>query len=43
LIAAQIPVEGPVGRVLVEAYEPKDRDRHDMAQVRATFGVDTHC
>ena len=23
-------------------YEPKDRDRHDMAQLRAAFGIDTH-
>jgi lincosamide nucleotidyltransferase A/C/D/E len=26
-----------------QGYEPKDRDRHDMAQLRAAFGVDTHC
>jgi lincosamide nucleotidyltransferase A/C/D/E len=25
-----------------QGYEPKDRDRHDMAQLRAAFGVDTH-
>lgn len=24
-----------------QGYEPKDRDRHDMAQLRAAFGVDT--
>ena len=26
---------------LHQGYEPKDRDRHDMAQLRAAFGVDT--
>jgi lincosamide nucleotidyltransferase A/C/D/E len=25
-----------------QGYEPKDRDRHDMAQLRAAFGIDTH-
>ena len=25
-----------------QGYGPKDRDRHDMAQLRAAFGVDTH-
>jgi lincosamide nucleotidyltransferase A/C/D/E len=25
-----------------QGYEPKDRDRHDMAELRAAFGVDTH-
>ncbi|MFH9067085.1 nucleotidyltransferase domain-containing protein [Streptomyces coeruleorubidus] len=25
-----------------QGYEPSDRDRHDMAQLRETFGVTTH-
>src|SRR5277367_6396805 len=25
-----------------QGYEPRDRDRHDMAQLRAAFGLDTH-
>jgi lincosamide nucleotidyltransferase A/C/D/E len=25
-----------------QGYEPKDHDRHDMAQLRAAFGIDTH-
>jgi hypothetical protein len=25
-----------------QGYEPKDRDRHDMAQLRAAFGLDRH-
>jgi lincosamide nucleotidyltransferase A/C/D/E len=25
-----------------QGYEPGDRDRHDMAQLRAAFGLDTH-
>jgi lincosamide nucleotidyltransferase A/C/D/E len=25
-----------------QGYEPTDRDRHDMAQLRAAFGLDTH-
>jgi lincosamide nucleotidyltransferase A/C/D/E len=25
-----------------QGYEPKDRDRHDMAQLRGAFGLDTH-
>jgi lincosamide nucleotidyltransferase A/C/D/E len=25
-----------------QGYEPKDRDRHDMAQLRGAFGIDTH-
>jgi len=25
-----------------QGYEPTDRDRHDMAALRAAFGLDTH-
>lgn len=25
-----------------QGYEPADRDRHDMAQLRRAFGIDTH-
>jgi lincosamide nucleotidyltransferase A/C/D/E len=25
-----------------QGYEPTDRDLHDMAQLRATFGIITH-
>jgi len=25
-----------------QGYEPSERDRHDMAQLRAAFGIDTH-
>jgi lincosamide nucleotidyltransferase A/C/D/E len=25
-----------------QGYEPKDRDRHDMAQLRGAFGIDTY-
>ncbi|WP_411543913.1 nucleotidyltransferase domain-containing protein [Kitasatospora sp. DSM 101779] len=25
-----------------QAYEPTDRDRHDMAQPRQAFGIATH-
>src|SRR5271170_2515171 len=25
-----------------QGYEPTDRDRHDMAQLRGAFGIDTH-
>ena len=25
-----------------QGYEPEDRDRHDMAQLRAAFGIDAH-
>ncbi|KMS71427.1 amino acid transporter [Streptomyces viridochromogenes] len=25
-----------------QGYEPTDRDRHDMAQLRRVFGIDTH-
>jgi lincosamide nucleotidyltransferase A/C/D/E len=47
-------VTGRIGRAVVpclsaeqqaifhHGYEPKDRDRHDMAQLRAAFGIDTH-
>jgi lincosamide nucleotidyltransferase A/C/D/E len=41
--------DSPVGCLSAEqqvyfhqGYEPKDRDRHDMAQLRAAFGIDTH-
>jgi lincosamide nucleotidyltransferase A/C/D/E len=25
-----------------QGYEPSDRDRHDMARLRQTFGITTH-
>jgi lincosamide nucleotidyltransferase A/C/D/E len=25
-----------------QGYEPSERDRQDMAQLRAAFGIDTH-
>ena len=47
-VLALLPSAGVAGCLSAEqqvylhqGYEPKDRDRHDMAQLRAAFGVDT--
>lgn len=43
ILGATVPCLSPEQQVhFHQGYEPADHDRHDMAQLRQTFGIATH-
>lgn len=43
VLGVTVPCLSPEQQVYFhQGYEPADRDRHDMAQLRQTFGITTH-